>query len=59
MVALIGEVDRGLEAGDQVEQRTVDLADALRDGALELVEGDPGLQGGHGIDEVTHRFGLH
>ena len=59
VVALIGEVDRGLEAGDQVEQRTVDLADALRDGALELVEGDPGLQGGHGIDEVADRFRLH
>ena len=59
MVALIRKVERRFEPRDQIEQFCVDLRNAFRQRAFELVECRTSLQRGDGIDEIGHGFSLH
>jgi len=56
MVALIGKVDRGLQARREVEQLRFDFADCPGDRAFELVAGDARLQRCHRVDEIDDRW---
>ena len=58
MVALVGKVERRLETRADLEQRRVDLADARRQGSLELIERRARLERRHRVDEILHRLRL-
>jgi hypothetical protein len=57
-VVVGGEVDAGLEGGDEGDELELDGGDESGEGAAELAGGDAGLVEGVGLDEVVDGFGL-
>ena len=55
---VFGEVDAGLEGGDQRDELGFDRRDLAGERAAHLPRGQPGLLEGGGLDEVADGFGL-
>src|SRR5713101_4033760 len=55
---VLGEIDAGLEQGDQVDQFLLDGLEAIGERAFELLGGDLGLKQGLRVDQVADGFGL-
>ena len=59
MVALVRKIDRGLQARGKFEQRRIDLVNARRQSAFELIESRARLQRRDGFDEILYGLCLH
>ena len=59
VIALVRKIERRLETGSQVEELRIDLPDARRQRAFELIERGARLQRRDGLDEILHGLGLH
>ena len=58
VVTLVGKIERRLELRDHVEEIALDLADRLRQRALELIECRARLQWRHRVDQIGDGFRL-
>ena len=58
VIALVGKIERRLEAHDEIEQLRVDLARSPRQRAFELIERGARLQRRHRVDQIGDGFRL-